>query len=148
MLYNLTKSSPDFVIVCDTRICPSIENTVREEWGGKCLFNSFSSQARGVALFMKKGNTAQVLDSFGDENGNVLAILINFHGKRILLEGLYGPNNDSPNFYSDLAFKKIDDWSPEFSIFAGDYNIALNPTLDTCNYLHDNNPNARRELLN
>ena len=119
---------------------------MQEEWGGKCIFNSFSSQARGVAIFMKKNTTATVLDKFCDSEGNLLAILINYEDRRIMLECIYGPNTDSPEFYSEKAFKKIIEWQPDYSIFAGDFNIALNPSKDTKNYANNNNPNAREAL--
>ena len=35
---------------------------------------------------------------------------------------------------------------PDFSIFAGDFNIALDPVKDTKNYIHINNPQARQML--
>ena len=97
---------------------------------------------------MKKDNTAKILDKFCDDDGNILAILIEFEGKRILMECIYGPNADSPAFYSESAFCKILDWQPEFSIIAGDFNIALNHNKDTKNYIHENNPNAREALKN
>ena len=95
---------------------------------------------------MKKNNTAVILDKYCDNAGNILALLINYEEKRILLECIYGPNTDSPEFYTEKVFKKINEWHPDFSILAGDFNIALNPTKDTKNYLHDNNPNAREAL--
>ena len=146
VLLHLNKKNPDFILISDTRICKTIEQTVREEWGGKCLFNSFSSQARGVAIFLKKDNTAAILDKYCDNTGNMIALLINYEGKRILLECIYGPNTDSPDFYSEKVFKKINEWQPDFSILAGDFNIALDPSKDTKNYIHDNNPNAREAL--
>ena len=144
----MKKKNPEFVIICDTRICKSIENIIKQEWEGVCIFNSFSSQARGVAIFIKKDSTAKVLDKFVDDGGNLLAILIEFQNKRILLEGVYGPNTDSPAFYSDYVFKKIADWRPDFSIFAGDFNLVLDPQKDLKNYQHVNNPLARQELIN
>ena len=110
------------------------------------FFNSFSSQARGVAIFMKKNCTAKILDKFCDTQGNVLAILLNYEDKKNLMEGLYGPNTDSPSFFSEVAFNKIIDWRPDYSIFAGDYNVVLDPKIDTKNYLHINNPQAMQEL--
>ena len=59
---------------------------------------------------MKKNSTALVLDKFCDKEGNSLAILINYEDKRIMLECICGPNTDSPQFYSDKAFKKIIEW--------------------------------------
>ena len=144
----MSKKNADFIIVTDSRICKTIEQSVREEWDGKCIFNSFSSQARGIAIFLKKNNIASILETFGDQNGNILAILLNYEGKRILIEGIYGPNNDSPAFYDLEVFKKIEDWEPSYSIFVGDWNVALDPKVDTKNYLNDNNPQARRAILN
>ena len=130
----------------DSRICKSIEQTIKEEWEGKCIFNSFSSQSRGVAIFLKKDNLAKILDTCQDQNGNILGLLLELEGKRILLEGVYGPNNDSPSFYENEVFEKIEGWEPSFSIFVGDWNVALDPNIDTKNYQNDNNPNARRTI--
>ena len=119
---------------------------VRDEWEGRCVFNSYSSQARGIAIFIKKSNPAVIMDKFSDKEGNILALLLNYEGKRILLESIYGPNQDNPNFFRDEVFKKIENWMPEFSIFAGDYNVALDQFKDTKNYLNINNPQARDAL--
>ena len=146
VLHHLKKRNPDFILVCDTRICKSIESVVRDEWEGRCIFNSFSSQARGVAIFLKKGNTAKIVDKFCDNAGNILAISMIYEEKKILLEILYGPNQDSPDFYSEQVFKKIQDWQPDYSIFSGDYNVVLNPQIDTKNYQHVNNPQAMQAL--
>ena len=54
VLHFLSKKNPDFIVIVDTRICHSIEGTIKEEWGGSVLFNSLTSQARGVAIFIKK----------------------------------------------------------------------------------------------
>ena len=146
VLHHLKKRNPDFILVCDTRICKSIECVVRDEWEGRCIFNSFSSQARGVAIFLKKGNTAKIVDKFCDDAGNILAISMIYEEKKILLEILYGPNSDSPDFYSEQVFKKIQDWQPDFSIFSGDFNVVLDPQIDTKNYQHINNPQAMQAL--
>lgn len=147
IFHHLKKKNPHFVLACDTRIAKSIEPVVRDEWGGRCVFNSFSSQARGVAIFFKKGNSADIVDKFCDQEGNLLALLLVYEDKKILLEVLYGPNDDSPIFYEECVFKKIQEWQPDFSIFCGDFNIALNPEIDTKNYCNISNPNARLKLL-
>ena len=144
----MKKKCPNFILVSDTRICKTIENVVREEWDGQCIFNSFSSQARGVAIFMKKNNPAKILDKFCDIDGNILAISMIYEGKKILLEILYGPNQDTPSFYSEQVFKKILEWKPDYSIFAGDFNLVLDPAKDTKNYQHINNPQAVQALKN
>ena len=60
--------------------------------------------------------------------------------KKILIEALYGPNQDTPEFYTDQVFKKLQEWDPDYAIFAGDYSVALDQEKDTKNYLHINNP--------
>ena len=90
----LANKKADFIVVTDSRICKSIEQKVAEEWEGKCIFNSFSSQARGIAFFLKKDILAKVLDTVKDEDGNLLGILVDYEGKTILIQGIYGPNND------------------------------------------------------
>ena len=47
---------------------------------------------------------------------------------------------------STSYFYNMIDWAPHYAIFAGDYNVVLNPLQDTRNYLHVNNPHAMNEL--
>ena len=68
-------------------------------------------------------------------------------GKKILIEGIYGPNRDEPNFYSEEVFSRLTAWNPNHAIHVGDWNIALQPTLDTLNYQTLGNPRARAQLL-
>ena len=117
-MHVLNKRSPDFILICDTRLSSEVENTVREEWNGRCMFSSFSSQARGVAIFVKQNNPATIIDEYKDSEGNILCVLMNYEEKRILLEIVYGPNLDSPNFFRNQVFSKIDEWMPDFSIIS------------------------------
>ena len=147
VLHFLKKKNPDLLVVVDTRFSKEVENTVKVEWGSQVLFSSFSSQSRGVAIFIKKDLPLKILDKFGDKNGNLLSILVEYENKRILLEGIYGPNGDSPTFYENEVFEKIVSWNPHHSIFVGDWNLVLDQNLDTINYQTTNNPLARLELL-
>ena len=134
-------------MICDTRIAPNIENSVKEEWGGQVLFSSYNSQSRGIALFMKRDLPIRILDKFKDREGNILAVLLEFEEKKILLQGVYGPNNDFPQFFEDEVFNRIDTWNPYHSILVGDWNVALDPKMDTQNYKTFCNPLARLEIL-
>ena len=148
VLNFLKKKDPDIIIITETNIGKNIETTIRDEWDGKVLFSSFDAQSRGVCAFIKKKLPLTVIKNHKDDRGNLLALLVEYEGKRILIEGIYGPNEDNPDFYTNDVFSKIDEWEAEFSIFAGDWNVTLDPTKDNKNYLHDNNRNARRALLN
>ena len=67
--------------------------------------------------------------------------------KKITLVSIYRPNEDKPNFYKNLK-QKIQDFRNENVTICGDWNLVLNPDVDTENYLHINNPRARTEVLN
>ena len=68
-------------------------------------------------------------------------------GKEITLVNLYGPNEDRPQFYENLK-QKIDEFETEQVIICGDWNLILDPEMDSFNYLHVNNSRARRFVLN
>ena len=59
---------------------------------------------------------------------------------------LYGPNNDSPNFFKQIS-SYIDDIDNEETIICGDFNCVLKPELDYYNYKSINNPKAREIVL-
>ena len=143
----LKKKTCDIFILLDTRICPKIENMVKAEWGGQAFFSSYSSQARGVAILIKKGFPIDILDKKSDHNGNLLSLKTKIYGKIVSITGLYGPNIDSPDFYTQQVFPLIEHWNPDYPIITGDWNLVLDQANDTYNYLHDNNPLARKAVL-
>ena len=147
VFHFLKKHFPDILIVCDTRIAKNIENTVKEEWGGPAFFSGFDAQSRGVAIFIKKDLPIKVLDKFSDHEGNLLGILIEYESKILLIEGIYGPNKDSPDFFENNVFSKINDWNPHHAIFAGDWNLIMDRNLDTLNYQSVSNPRARNAVI-
>ena len=143
----LKRKDADIFILTDTRLNPKIENAVKAEWGGPAYFSSFNSQKRGVAILLKKNLPINVVNISKDENGNLLCILLNFDEKNILISGVYGPNQDCPDFYRKSVFAKIEEWNPDFCVFGGDWNVVLDQTKDTLNYVNENNLQARKTIL-
>lgn len=84
-----------------------------------------------------------------DKKGNTLGILAKVQDKKILFQGIYGPNSDDPKFDEKKLFQFNSDSTPDFSIFCGDWNITLDPKLDTKNYtrIGKQNPKAREKLV-
>ena len=54
ILHYIKEKNDDINIIVDTRFSKKIENKVKADWGGHAFFSSFSSEARGVAIFIKK----------------------------------------------------------------------------------------------
>ena len=64
-----------------------------------------------------------------------------------MITGIYGPNDDNPKFYEDKIFQLIDEFDPQYCLFGGDFNLVLDQSKDTYNYLHNNNVRARTCVL-
>ena len=64
-----------------------------------------------------------------------------------MLLNVYGPNQDSPNFYNYII-KKINGSENDQVIICGDWNFVIDPEIDCENYVHANNLNARSVGLN
>ena len=50
----LNTKNADINVLVDTRISKDLENCTKQEWGSSAYFSSFTSQSRGVAVFIKK----------------------------------------------------------------------------------------------
>ena len=61
------------------------------------------------------------------------------------LINIYGPNRDSPSFITELHNELAQ--YERSSIIAGDFNLVLNPEIDTKDYVNVNNPNARDHVV-
>ena len=136
----------DIYCIQDTHFTCDIENHVRNSWGYESFFSSFASNSRGVALLFNNTFEFKVLKEKKDLNGNYLVLDICIGKEKITLVTVYGPNSDTPDFFSQLM-SNIEDFGNENFIICGDFNLVLDPHIDCCNYRNINNPNAREKLL-
>ena len=146
IFHFLKKRPANVYILVDTRFDKNIENQVKTEWGGPAYFSSFNSQSRGVSILFMKGTPVKILDTKRDQAGNLLHIFFEFEDKKILLSGIYGPNNDTPNFYQNEVFSQTNVLNPDYNIYVGDWNVVLNQGKDTLNYVGENNVQARNKI--
>ena len=80
-----------------------------------------------------------------DLDGNKLVLDITINGKRMTLINIYGPNRDSPEFFA--AIKSDIERFGNPVILAGDFNLVLDPSIDSLNYKNINNPQARNKVM-
>ena len=64
----------------------------------------------------------------------------------MLLCNIYTPNCDTPQFFQEI-YGNIETYNIPI-ILARDFNLVLNPEQDTNDYVNNNNPKAREEVLN
>ena len=129
----------------DTHFNTKLEKYVSNEWGYKCFFSSYQSNARGVAVMFANNFEFKIKSVKRDDNGNLIIISFSAMEKDFLLVNVYGPNKDDPNFYVNLK-EIIKNYNNNNIIAVGDWNVAMDPNIDCDNYIHINNPKAREEI--
>lgn len=135
-------------IIClqDVHINDNLESFIKAEWGYDIFFSSYTTMSRGVMILLNNNFEQKVKKVKTDKNGNYIILDIEIQGKDITLANIYGPNEENPNFYENLI-KNIADFENENVIVCGDWNLILDTEKDCDNYLHINNPKARRVVL-
>lgn len=123
-----------------------METDIRNEWGYDVYFDSFTSQSRGIAIFINNNFEHKVHNTVNDNSGNFLALDIELSNIRVSLAVIYGPNEDNPGFYN-MVSEAINNFKNDNIILVGDFNLVLNPDKDYHNYKHINNAKARDKLL-
>jgi hypothetical protein len=70
-----------------------------------------------------------------DPKGNFIILDVSTQEQHLSLVALYGPNEDSPDFYENLKSKLVS-LSNTSIIIGGDWNVVQDFNFDTDNYLH------------
>ena len=78
-------------------------------------------------------------------DGNLLILVLNIASISVRLINIYAPNLDTPDFYQNLA--EIIDQNKQDFVICGDFNLVMNPNLDSYNYISINNPKSRNLAL-
>ena len=146
VLDYLYKTKASIICLQDSLWTPRDESNVRSLWKGDCVQNGFSSNSRGVAILFNTNFEYKLLSVYKDSEGNMISLDINIGEISVKLINLYGPNNDSPEFYRKVK-TTIQSSNQIFTIICGDLNLILNPQLDCDLYKHVNNPKARNSVI-
>ena len=127
----------------DIHIGPNNENAFKQDWGGEVIFNSVSSESRGVAVVFGDKINYKIKNMQKDEFGNLLVIHLLINNTEMILVVLYGPNKDTPSFYSNI--KDILTEKENYPVvICGDWNLVIDFHRDTFGYKKENNINSRK----
>ena len=141
--YRWNGESLQYWVESDVRALKSI-------WNHKILIHGKNTNSRGVSILFSNKLEYKILDTFKDDDGNVLAININISNDfTFFIINTYGPNSDYPQFYQDIE-TLIATTTAGYVILCGDLNITLDPSMDSKNYstkFSTNNPKARKQIL-
>lgn len=113
----------------------------------KLFFSSFKSNSRGVAILFNNNCELEVHKTFKDDSGNFLILDVSVDDLHVLLVNVYGPNLDTPTFYTNLLQHIENLFTNQRIVLGGDFNLIFDKELDSMNYKSLNNPKSRLELL-
>ena len=82
-----------------------MESYVKNEWGYKIFMAGLTSNKRGVMVLLNNNFQHDIGRIVTDRNGNFWILEITIKGKKIALVNIYGPNEDRPQFYSNIKQK-------------------------------------------
>ena len=136
----------DIVCLQDTHWVNSDEPQIRKIWGGNCLLNGNKTNARGVAILFGNNFEYTVINVDRDTEGNRIIVDIKLSTCSVRLINIYGPNHDNPDFFANIS-QYINTNPEDYVLICGDFNLVLNPKIDSFNYVNINNPKSREKLL-
>ena len=138
----------DSNIIClqDTHWIEKDLKHIKSFWNGDCFISGSKTNARGVAILLKKDFEYQVISCQKDSEGNFINLILKLSSITVSIITIYAPNKDNPSFFSKIQ-NLIQDSNCENTIICGDFNLVLDPHKDTNGYRHVNNPKARMEVL-
>ena len=138
----------DVNIVClqDTHWLSKDETHIKTIWKGECLLNGRRSNSRGVAILLKNSFEFKIKSTFVDDVGNLISVDLLINKNIFKIINIYAPNQDSPDFFVAID-KIISEDNFDHLIICGDFNLILDPSLDSYNYRSVNNPKSRALVL-
>ena len=117
----------DLIFLQETHSTKAGEYRWKKEWGSEIIFSHGSSNARGVAILIKRGLDIVVEQELLNSSGRSIVL------KTLINSNIYGPNKkaEAVRFYQNLSatLRKMDPSSDDNIVVGGDFNCPLNPTL-------------------
>ena len=101
---------------------------VQSRWPGQVIYACYNNYARGVLILIHRTIPLQVVKTIKDPCGRYVIVQCNILSMTWNLVSIYGPNEDNPSFFRNI-FLDLSAMKGLF-ILGGDFNCALNPTID------------------
>jgi exonuclease III len=114
----LRQIESDIIFLQETHCSNKDENFWKTQWGEHAWFSNFTSNSRGVAIFIRKSVPIKFNSLYKDPCGRFLIISLKINNLPFVLVNLYAPNDDDPNFFLDL-FTQIDQFDDSNLLIGG-----------------------------
>ena len=106
---------------------------MRSLWGCECVVAGHDSGSRGVAVLFKNNFEYKIHNVLKDNEGGYILIDIEMMNKHLTLVYIYAPSSASGDHleFFDTEIREIVAMDNELIVIGGDWNVALNPQMDT-----------------
>ena len=131
LFLHVKSYNPDFIILCDTRLCDSSESELANEKDYFCIFNSFSLYSRGVAILINKKFLWNMMLNIWMRMATSWLSWQNMTIKNSCSQAFMDQMRMTPVFFSTL-FNKLMSVDCPLQIIAGDFNVTLDKIF--CGY--------------
>lgn len=123
----------DVICLQETHCTSAMEKIWQSEWGGRIWFSNGRSNAREVAILLRKEAEFTVIGQASDDEGRLLILQISNKQSQYTIVNAYAPTQDRPedqvNFV-DLLEDQIVMLEPRNILIGGDLNLCATQDLD------------------
>lgn len=123
----IEKNKTDVICLQESRIKNKDIRLIKNKKLGKEYISAIDKSKRGVIIYVK--NHIESREVFKDLNGHYLGVEITWKGKKCLLVGIYGPQENKNDFYKKIQ-RKLAKYKYENIIILGNFNGVIQPKLD------------------
>lgn len=127
VINHLVKLRADICFLQETHLTDTELQHLHFKQFDKIFSSTFNSKQRGVSILINKKINFTLNSSTADPDGRFIIINISINHLTFTLANIYAPNNDDPLFFHNL-FSLL--YNSTNLIVAGDFNTALNPSLE------------------
>ena len=105
--------------------------------GGPIIYSHDTNLARGVCILINLKQKVEIISEELDIVGRYIIAELNVMELSVLITNVYAPNEDCPNFFTEL-FPKINNSNSTDRVIAGDFNLVLYVEIDRYQSKHNN----------
>ena len=143
----LRGQNADIICLQELHITPGKEHIFRNEWGGRAFLAPLSSVAGGVGILIQNKTACKVIDMVTNEKGSAILLTLEVNGENLRVANVYGPPERDDSIFFDEFFKFATPDREEHLIICGDWNVFLNPELDSYNYVSRDRRAQSRKVI-
>ena len=148
VLNYLKESGAGIICLQDTHLTENDLPLTKTIWNNDCYLHGKKTNARGVGILLNNNFECEILACNKDKEGNYLQLILKLTSFIVNLISIYAPNLVRPDFFMTLQTLIEGDIATDYNVFCGDFNLVLDPKMDSENYKNINNPKARQVVLN